>query len=181
MSQHYALSVATHVFQPNNQLTVLFLKVSGNLLCGSGGGEGTGKANDDHVLALGVLGDVDLLNVREALEELDGGELVTGGDVEGGGGTGVRQGGREGSGTAGQGGGEKELHGCEFLGFYSTTSVELRLKRVEERWSTARRRNQANARRQRRYRCRRRTDVCVLAIAIAIALPIICKSTLPRV
>ena len=67
----------------------MFLKVSGNLLCGSGGGEGAGKANDDHVLALGVLGDVDLLDVGEALEHLDGGELVTGGNVEGGGGAGV--------------------------------------------------------------------------------------------
>ena len=92
----------------------MFLKVSGNLLCGSGGGEGTGKANDDHVLALGVLGDVDLLNVGEALEELDGGELVTDGDVEGGGGAGVRHGGCEGGGATGQGGGEKELHGCDF-------------------------------------------------------------------
>jgi hypothetical protein len=107
----------------------LFLKVSGNLLRGSGGGEGAGKANDDHVLALGVLGDVDALRVREALEELGGGKLVTGGDVEGGGGAGVRHGGREGGGAAGQSGGEEELHGYGFWAL-SNGFVELRLKRM---------------------------------------------------
>lgn len=107
----------------------MFLKVTGNLLCGSGGGEGAGKANDDHVLSLGVLGDVDGLRVREALEELGGGELVTGGDVEGSGGAGVRHRGRESGGAAGQSGGKEELHGCG-LGLYPTTSSNFGSKVV---------------------------------------------------
>lgn len=99
----------------------MFLKVTGNLLCGSGGGEGARKANDDHVLSLGVLGDVDGLRVREVLEELGGGELVTGGDVKGGRGAGVRHRGRESGGATGQSGGKEELHGCG-LGLYPTSS-----------------------------------------------------------
>lgn len=107
----------------------MFLKVTGNLLCGSGGGEGARKANDDHVLSLGVLGDVDGLRVREALEELGGGELVTGGDVEGSGGAGIRHRGRESGGAAGQSGGKEELHGCG-LGLYPTTSSNFGSKVV---------------------------------------------------
>ena len=107
----------------------MFLKVTGNLLCGSGGGEGARKANDDHVLSLGVLGDVDGLRVREVLEELGGGELVTGGDVKGGRGAGVRHRGRESGGAAGQSGGKEELHGCG-LGLNPTTSSNFGSKVV---------------------------------------------------
>lgn len=49
----------------------LILKVSRNLLCGSGRGECAWKTDDDNVLPGAVIGDVDTLWVRESLHNLN--------------------------------------------------------------------------------------------------------------
>jgi len=51
----------------------LILKVSRNLLCGSGGGECTWKTDNNDILSGAVIGDIDTLRVRESLHNLDGG------------------------------------------------------------------------------------------------------------
>lgn len=52
----------------------LFLKVSRNLLCGSGGGECSWETHNDDILSGAVVGNVNLLNIRESLHHLDRGK-----------------------------------------------------------------------------------------------------------
>jgi len=52
----------------------LFLKVSRNLLCGSGGGECSGETHKDDILSGAVVGDVNLLNIGESLHYLNRGK-----------------------------------------------------------------------------------------------------------
>jgi hypothetical protein len=81
----------------------LILKVTRDLNTGSGRGESAGKSDDDNVLALDVVSSVDLLDVGEALHELDGGKTVADGNVQSRGGT-ANKGGRRRSESSDPGG-----------------------------------------------------------------------------
>ncbi len=52
----------------------LLLKVPRNLLCGSRGGECTGKTNDNDVLSGTIIRNIDLLHVGKSLHDLNRGE-----------------------------------------------------------------------------------------------------------
>lgn len=74
----------------------LGLQVAGYLNTGSRGSKSTRESENDHLLSLGVLGDVNFFGVREALEESGRRHLVSHGNVEGRGGS-PDESGREGA------------------------------------------------------------------------------------
>ena len=55
----------------------MILKVARNVLPGSRGSESAGKADHEHVLALAVLGGVEVFDIGEAFIKLAGGNLFT--------------------------------------------------------------------------------------------------------
>eukprot|EP00977_Amphora_coffeiformis_P009185 scaffold2093_cov161-Amphora_coffeaeformis.AAC.15 len=72
--------------QSQDSLT-LSLKVPRDLGTGSGGCEGSGKANDDYALVLDVISNIDLLGIRESLEEFNRWDFVSDSDISGSGAT----------------------------------------------------------------------------------------------
>ena len=70
-------TVDDHLLDSSSLEIFLFLKVSWNLCCGSGGSEGSGKSYNNDVLSGAVVGDIDCFDIRESLHDThirEGGE-----------------------------------------------------------------------------------------------------------
>jgi hypothetical protein len=62
-------TVNNHFLDSSFLESFLFLKVSGNLLYGSGRGECTWKTNNNNVLSCAMVSDINLFDVWEALHD----------------------------------------------------------------------------------------------------------------
>jgi hypothetical protein len=62
-------AVNNHLLNPSSLERFLLLKISWDLLGGSGGCEGSWKTNHDNFLSRAVISDVDLLRVGESRRE----------------------------------------------------------------------------------------------------------------